>query len=85
MRAVGPDARTFLHHLTANVIKPLAIGQGNANLLLSGKGKVEHVFDLAREAENSPELLHDAPHDTPNTRLDEARAARRPDLRWKRQ
>lgn len=56
VRAVGPDARTFLHHLTANVIKPLAIGQGNANLLLSGKGKVEHVFDLAREAENSYSL-----------------------------
>ena len=40
---------------------------------------------IAQEAKESPELLHDAPHDTPNTRLDEARAARRPDLRWKRQ
>ena len=39
---------------------------------------------IAREAQESPELLHDAPHDTPNTRLDEARAARRPDLRWRR-
>jgi len=39
---------------------------------------------IAHEAESSPELLHDAPHDTPNTRLDEARAARRPDLRWRR-
>jgi glycine dehydrogenase subunit 2 len=38
---------------------------------------------IAREAKESPELLHDAPHDTPNTRLDEARAARRPDLRWR--
>ena len=38
---------------------------------------------IAQEAEDNPQLLHDAPHDTPNTRLDEARAARRPDLRWK--
>ena len=38
---------------------------------------------IAREAEESPDLLHDAPHDTPNTRLDEARAARRPDVRWR--
>ncbi len=40
--------------------------------------------ELSNEAKVSPELLHDAPHDTPNTRLDEARAARQPDLRWKR-
>ena len=39
---------------------------------------------IAREAAEDPGLLHDAPHDTPNTRLDEARAARRPDLRWRR-
>ena len=45
---------------------------------------IEAMKAIAREAEESPELLHDAPHDTPNTRLDEARAARRPDLRWKR-
>ena len=40
---------------------------------------------IAREARETPELVHDAPHDTPNTRLDEARAARRPDLRWRPQ
>ena len=39
---------------------------------------------IAREAKETPELLHDAPHNAPNTRVDEARAARRPDLRWKR-
>ena len=39
---------------------------------------------IAEEARDNPELLHEAPHDTPNTRLDEALAARRPDLRWKR-
>ncbi len=38
---------------------------------------------IAQEAQDDPDLLHDAPHDTPNTRLDEASAARRPDLRWK--
>ena len=38
---------------------------------------------IAEEAKDTPELLHDAPHDTPNARLDEARAARRPDLRWR--
>jgi glycine dehydrogenase subunit 2 len=38
---------------------------------------------IAKEADEHPELLKEAPHDTPNTRLDEARAARQPDLRWK--
>ena len=40
---------------------------------------------IAVEAEEDPTLLHEAPHDTPNSRLDEARAARRPDLRWRRE
>ena len=34
------------------------------------------------EAKDDPALLHDAPHDSSNTRLDEARAARQPHLRW---
>ena len=38
---------------------------------------------IAREARDDPELVRSAPHDTPNSRLDEARAARRPDLRWR--
>ena len=38
---------------------------------------------IARESEEQPELLHEAPHDTPVKRLDEARAARKPVLRWK--
>ena len=38
---------------------------------------------IAREAEESPDLLLEAPHDTPNTRLNEALAARRPNLRWR--
>lgn len=38
---------------------------------------------IAGEAETDPELVKTAPHGTPNTRLDEARAARQPDLRWR--
>ena len=38
---------------------------------------------IAREVRETPDLLHEAPHDTPNSRLDEALAARRPDLRWR--
>ncbi len=45
---------------------------------------IEVMKTIAKEAAEDPDLLHDAPHNTPNTRLDEARAARRPDLRWRR-
>ena len=44
---------------------------------------IEVMKTIAREAKEDPDLLHHAPHDTPNTRLDEAQAARHPDLRWK--
>jgi glycine dehydrogenase subunit 2 len=37
---------------------------------------------IAREAEEQPETLKEAPHDTPVRRLDEATAARKPNLRW---
>jgi glycine dehydrogenase subunit 2 len=37
---------------------------------------------IAREAAESPGLLHDAPHTTPVRRLDEGRAARELKLRW---
>jgi len=37
---------------------------------------------IAREAREAPDLLHNAPTTTPIGRLDEARAARRPVLRW---
>ena len=46
-------------------------------------GFIEVMQTIARESEDDPDLLHNAPHDTPNTRLDEARAARRPYLRWR--
>ena len=44
---------------------------------------IEVMQAIAQEAQDDPDMLHNAPHDTPNTRLDEARAARRPYLRWR--
>lgn len=41
------------------------------------------MLAIAREAEERPELVRTAPHTTPVRRLDEARAARQPVLRWK--
>jgi glycine dehydrogenase subunit 2 len=43
----------------------------------------EAMLKIAEEAEENPELLHQAPHTAPVTRLDEVRAARQPVLRWK--
>jgi glycine dehydrogenase subunit 2 len=40
------------------------------------------MIAIAREAKEHPELVKSAPHSTPVKRLDEARAARRPVLRW---
>lgn len=43
---------------------------------------VEAMRKIAQEARESPELVHEAPHNTPVRRLDEVRAARQPDLHW---
>jgi glycine dehydrogenase subunit 2 len=40
------------------------------------------MLEIAREAEETPATLREAPHSTPVRRLDEATAARRPVLRW---
>ena len=40
------------------------------------------VAAIRAEAERDPDLLRTAPHTTPVSRLDEAAAARRPDLGW---
>jgi glycine dehydrogenase subunit 2 len=37
---------------------------------------VEAMLAIAREAKENPDLLHQAPHDTPVGRLDEVKAAR---------
>jgi glycine dehydrogenase subunit 2 len=41
------------------------------------------VTDIVAEAHSDPELLHSAPHTSPVRRLDEATAARQPNLRWR--
>jgi len=38
--------------------------------------------EIAREVEEQPEIVRSAPHNTPVRRLDEATAARKPNLRW---
>src|SRR6185503_8211812 len=48
----GKDAADFLHRLLANHAKALGTGQGNANLLLSPKGKILFDFELQRHAEH---------------------------------
>jgi glycine dehydrogenase subunit 2 len=45
-------------------------------------GFVEAMLAIAQEAKDDAELVKNAPHSTPVGRLDEARAARRPVLRW---
>ncbi len=44
----------------------------------------EAMLAIAREAEEDPDLVRGAPHTAPLRRLDEATAARKPVLRWKR-
>ena len=44
----------------------------------------EAMLAIARECAERPELVRSAPHTTPVRRLDEAKAARQPVLRWKR-
>jgi glycine dehydrogenase subunit 2 len=41
------------------------------------------MISIAREAEESPDLVRTAPHTTRTSRVDEVLAARRPVLRWK--
>jgi glycine dehydrogenase subunit 2 len=44
---------------------------------------VDAMKQIAREAEENPELILNAPHSTRVSRLDETTAARKPILRWK--
>ena len=46
---------------------------------------IEAMIAIAQEARENPELVQTAPHTTPVSRLDEARAARKPVLRWEPQ
>ncbi len=42
------------------------------------------LIDICQEALDNPEILHNAPHSTHVSRFDEATAARKPILRWKK-
>lgn len=44
---------------------------------------IEVMREIVRDAAESPDLLHEAPHTTPVRRVDEVTAARRPVLRWR--
>jgi len=41
------------------------------------------MLEIAREAEENPDLVRSAPHDTPVSRVDEVRAARNLRVRWR--
>lgn len=45
---------------------------------------IEVMIQIAKEAEENPELVQEAPHTTVVKRLDEVTAARKPILRWKK-
>jgi glycine dehydrogenase subunit 2 len=45
---------------------------------------VEALIKILEEAKTNPEILKNAPHNTPVSRLDEVQAARKPDLRWQK-
>ena len=46
-------------------------------------GFADALIEIAREAETDPDLVTSAPHSAPVRRLDEATAARQPNLRWR--
>ena len=45
-------------------------------------GFIDAMLAIAEEAKNDPQMVKQAPYSTPVRRLDEARAARKPVLRW---
>jgi glycine dehydrogenase subunit 2 len=40
------------------------------------------MIEIANEVENNPDMVKNAPHTTPVSRLDEVRAIRQPDIRY---
>jgi glycine dehydrogenase subunit 2 len=46
---------------------------------------IDAMLSIAREAEETPEVVRSAPHSTRIGRIDEAAAARKPVLRWRRE
>ena len=47
LRVTGDERDAFLHRLLSNDVRKLEAGSGGPNMLLSSKGKVQLVFDLA--------------------------------------
>lgn len=48
-------------------------------------GFIETMIKIATEAKENPSLLKNAPYNTPVRRIDEARAARKPVLKWEQE
>lgn len=44
---------------------------------------IEIMFEIDKESKEDPDKVRNAPHNTPVAKLDEALAARKPNLRWK--
>jgi glycine dehydrogenase subunit 2 len=44
---------------------------------------IDALLQIDQEVSENPDMVRHAPHTLPNFRLDEARAARQPDLRWR--
>jgi glycine dehydrogenase subunit 2 len=67
------------------------LAMGDAVLIEPTQSKTKETLDefiramkeIAREAKENPELLHEAPHDRPIHRMDEVGANRHPNLRWR--
>ena len=47
-------------------------------------GFIDTMIKIAQEADENPELLKSAPHNTPVRRIDEAKAARNLILKWEK-
>ena len=45
---------------------------------------IDAMIQIAREAEESPEIVQEAPHTTVVKRMDETKAARKPVLKYER-
>jgi glycine cleavage system P protein (glycine dehydrogenase) subunit 2 len=66
-----------------NVEEAMLIEPTETESLETLDGFADALIEIAREAETDPDLVHGAPHLAPVRRLDEATAARQPNLRWK--
>ena len=62
---------------------PRVIKDGDRfTLLEDDDASIGAMLSIAREATENPELVRSAPHDTPVSRVDEVRAARKLKVRW---